>query len=786
MKRLSLQALKYISITIVALYFLLWIFSPQISRPLLKKELVPYGLELNEKMHLRFNPFISQIHIQNFQLTNKKTKVFSVQELKLKVNLFDLLFKQLYVDIFMLDEVYIRVDVQGGNIEVAGLKIPEKSTKEISAPDRSAPLNVEVVLPQLEITNGELDITLDGKALPIKIANLMLENVTATKTEQYAEVTLNSEFLKTNLSLNTQASINPTTNEFSSSLKLESKDLAGFSTWLPNMIKQLSGEASLSGDSHVVIRNGNIDLVLSDTELVSNNISISHKNVRLDIARQELMLSQLQLTKDNNQQLNLVGNGNFSVETITILNQKSPEKIVASIARVDGNKFDIINRGGAPSFTLPKLEMVDALFSYNTENDIPALSQFKRLKLDDIKLSETTSHIENVELSGLVVDAQLDPTKQLINMDSIASVNAGTPTDDTSAMTEASSNSESKLAFRLGHFTLTDEASIHFNDLSVEPTYQRDFTISELTMSTIDTQQPELETKLTITSKSNEYANLTIEGSLQPFLETPKYTAKGLVKEVSLPAVSSYIKDILKHEIKSGQLDVDIDANIEGTTLSGNTEIVIRGLDFTASDDFEVNSIKDQTAIPFSVALGMLKDGNGNVNLDIPLSGDTNEPSFGTSGFLSLIIKQATMAAAKDYLLTTFVPYANVISLAMTAGEHLLKVRFNDLNYLPKQTTIGAEQEKFAQEFSSLLTDKPDTQVTICPVATAADVGLEAGTNIVEASEINMLTQISEQRFHGFKKYVVNQYSIESSRLLMCSPQIDSDADAKPRLTFGT
>lgn len=787
MKRLSLQMLKYIGVVIVTLYFLLWIFSPQISRPLIKKQLMQYGLELNENIHLRFNPFISQVHLQNVQLLKNKTKVLAIDELKLKVNLFDLLFKQLYIDIFSLDDIYIKVDIQNKDVKVAGFEIPQDTKKEKTEQDRNDIFNIDVVLPQLKITNSKLDITLDGKALPFEIVELVVENVTASKAEQYAEITLKSVFLNTDITVNTQASINRMSSEFSSAIKLKNNHLEGLSAWLPKTINQLSGEASLNSNANIILSNKNIKVELTNTELTSKNISIGQDNVQLNIAHQEFMLSQLKLRMNENQKLNLVGDGTFSAQGIEVFNQELPDNVITSFANIEAGSFNFVDDGDSPMFTLPRLKVEDALLSYNRENDIPALARFKQLKLDDIKLSESRSQIENVKLSGLIVDAQLDQNKQMLNMSSITSISTGATADQTELKTKTSNNTkESIAAFRLGHFSLADEAAVYFSDLSVDPAYKRSFTISEFTMGTIDTQQPELVTELTLMGRSNEYANLAIKGTLQPFLDKPLYAIKGLVKEVSLPSVSSYIKSVLKHEIKSGQLDLDINANIVGTKLSGNTDIIIRGLDFTASDDSEVNSIKDQTAIPFSVALGMLKDSQGNVNLDIPLSGDTNDPSFGTSGFLTLIVKQATMVAAKDYLLTTFVPYANVISIAMTAGEHLLKLRFNDLNYSPRQTSVGSEQEQFAKQFSSLLKDKADTQVTICPVATPADVGLKPGSKIVEKEVISSLTKLSEERFHSFKKYIIDQYNIESSRLLMCSPQIDSDADAKPRLTFST
>ncbi|HBY88569.1 MAG TPA: hypothetical protein DEO86_22180, partial [Colwellia sp.] len=93
----------------------------------------------------------------------------------------------------------------------------------------------------------------------------------------------------------------------------------------------------------------------------------------------------------------------------------------------------------------------------------------------------------------------------------------------------------------------------------------------------------------------------------------------------------------------------------------------------------------DQGALPLNMAMGMLKDGDGNVELDVPLSGSISDPNFGLSSIVTLITKKAIMSATQDYLMTTFVPYANIVSIAITAGEFALKLRFDDLEYQVKQ-----------------------------------------------------------------------------------------------------
>ena len=240
----------------------------------------------------------------------------------------------------------------------------------------------------------------------------------------------------------------------------------------------------------------------------------------------------------------------------------------------------------------------------------------------------------------------------------------------------------------------------------------------------------------------------------------------------------------MKYEIESGQLDVKIKAGLDGSEINGDVDLLLRGVEFTAADDHESGTVTDQTSVPFNVALGMLKDSDGNVELSVPLSGDTSSPSFGFSGFITLLVKQATMSAAKEYLITTFVPYASVMKVAMAAGEYALKLRINDLNYLPKQVELSTEQLEFSRQMSVMLEDQSDINVKLCAIATPADIAVASAEEAHLPDNVERLKAISQQRVELFKDYMVEKLNVTSAKLLLCTPQIDTSKEAKSRIEF--
>ena len=818
---------------IFCLFFLIWIMSPYLSHYFIQQQLNTYQLTLNEQSSIRYNPFITQVTIDDLQLSKNNKTVFAIEKLTLETSIIKLLFKQLDISKFAIDGLFAKVDINDEKINVAGIEIdtsknntPEASSNPEAAAQTHSENNTDkvteknsdknssnaapdyqLVMSELSLTNSRIELTLNKQPIPIILTTINVTNLSADSTHQQAHLLTDVNILNAQITLKADANLQKNLGMINSEFALINADLSSFQPWLPAEIENLLGTANLSSTAQLSLSTDNTELALTETALAVDGLSFMNQKQLIAIDNQAVNLSELNVILSEDKPLSIEGSGDLSVSNLSVKNQQHAHYVIASIRQIINEAFTISSPNFAPQLSFEHLTVDDVKISRDHSSELPALTQFNQLAINNVTVSATAAEIETITLSELMVHAEIDKNKVLANLKAINSLKANNELSATSTSSEAEAevvkaeenieqspteidakNTQPQTNFhlKLGSFALLNDSKIHFNDLSVKPVYERDFILSEFHFGPLDTHVPELESKLTIRGKSNEYSKITIDGIAKPFLPEPYYAVEGGITEVSLQEVSAYIKDSLNYEIKSGQLNVAIDVQLSGKKITGEKNILLRGLDFTAVDDHDVDSLKDKTAIPFAIALGMLKDSQGNVELNIPLTGSTDDPSFGISGFITLLVKQATMSAAKDYLMTTFVPYANVVSIAMTAGEMLLKVRFNDLEYPVNQFTFNEQQQEFLQQFALLMKDKPETQVTICPVSTPADIGSALGSKVTTESDIDQLTELSIKRFKTFKKEMVEQHQLESSRLLMCTPQIDSAKDAKPRLTFAT
>ena len=828
MPNIAKKLLKYCFLFILAFYCLVWLLSPTVFNYYLKEYVQEHKLVLSGDASIRYNPFLAHITINDLSLTEQssdnKEAVFSIKQLDFEFRLHQIIFDNVHISEFIIDGLFIKSEIDKDQIKVAGVILPqgeqveegvEPSTETTEQSDTGVseePIPYIVHLPRLVLTDASFDVEFDGEPHLLKLHQFTLEDLQAGMVEQALELVISSEFNQSAIDADITLALNNGVGKISIALDAKELNLAKFKQFLPKDITQFDGKLSYRANHRIELDGENIQIAIEDLSLKANEIVAEQNHIVATLGEKTLTSEFLQLSVLPESEVILEGTAVLALSNLDAHFESSEN----TLAKCDAFTISEINlapteNAGRIGISLVDINLENAIFSDNIENDTPALALFDLLNIDRIEVSPVGADIHNIRLSGVKVDAQLGEEKALLNLvqfpkDDEEGVQEALLEKETSVENEetvatkpvetkssekvvseqetAGTQDSSAFALSLKSFALGDDAVIQFKDTRVAPHYERNLTITTLSLGELDTNAADVATPFSIVGKSNEYAHLKFDGEITPFAATPQYSLKGVFKEVSLPGISPYIKEALQYEIQSGQLDLGLDVKLDGVKLDGDANVLLRGIELTAADDHEADSLADKSSVPFNIALGMLKDGDGNVDLSLPLSGDTSNPSFGISGLMTLLIKQATMSAAKDYLMTTFVPYASVVNIAIAAGEYALQVSVNDLHYSVTLTELQPEQQTFISQLSALMKEEDDVQLKLCAVATAKDVNLAAGTEISDAETIEALKAISQKRVEIFKKHMVEEQGIPSARLLLCTPQIDSSEEAQPRITF--
>jgi hypothetical protein len=174
-----------------------------------------------------------------------------------------------------------------------------------------------------------------------------------------------------------------------------------------------------------------------------------------------------------------------------------------------------------------------------------------------------------------------------------------------------------------------------------------------------------------------------------------------------LPKISPYSGRWAGYSIEKGKLSADVRYRIDGSTLQATNKLVINQLTFGPTVDSPTAS-----KLPVLLAVSLLKDRNGNIDLDLPISGSLSDPQFSVGGLIwkvigNLIVKIVTA------------PFSFLASLGSGAA--------NDISYIdfaPGTATLDEEDRNRLDTLAKGLTERPALSLEI------AGYGDEAGDRI--------------------------------------------------------
>jgi hypothetical protein len=244
--------------------------------------------------------------------------------------------------------------------------------------------------------------------------------------------------------------------------------------------------------------------------------------------------------------------------------------------------------------------------------------------------------------------------------------------------------------------------------------------------------------EISLEGQVDEFGLVQIETSLNPFDVTQQSQVSLIFRNLDMPAMSPYVIKFAGREIADGRVDVDLVYNIEASELQANNQVVLR--DLTLGERVEHPDAMD---LPLDLAIALLKDGNGVINLEVPISGNIDDPEFS----FGPVIRQAISNILTSIVASPFRLLGNLIG---SDSDELDRIKF-----LPGRSDVAAPEQLTLQQLHTALLQRTQLTLEIPPLTGEADV-LALQTDLV-TNKIDSLTDQS----------VDNQASLTDRRLVV-------------------
>jgi len=206
---------------------------------------------------------------------------------------------------------------------------------------------------------------------------------------------------------------------------------------------------------------------------------------------------------------------------------------------------------------------------------------------------------------------------------------------------------------------------------------------------------PASRAKVKLDGKVDKYAPVDINGEVN-LLAAAKYTDIAMsFRNIELTSFNPYSGKFAGYNISKGKLSTELKYKVADRKLDAAHHIVLDNLEFGAKTDS-----KDAAPIPLKLAVALLKDRNGVIDVNLPVSGTLDDPKFR----LGPIIWKAILG-----LLTKIVtaPFAALGAL-FGGGEELAFVDFP-----AGSAVLPPEQVEKLNKLAKALIERPQLKLSV-------------------------------------------------------------------------
>ncbi|GGF53001.1 DUF748 domain-containing protein [Alteromonas lipolytica] len=201
--------------------------------------------------------------------------------------------------------------------------------------------------------------------------------------------------------------------------------------------------------------------------------------------------------------------------------------------------------------------------------------------------------------------------------------------------------------------------------------------------------------EVAISGKIDSYAPVSLNGEINPLLDDMYLDLDFAVSGAELTSVNPYSGTYMGYYIDKGLLSLDVRYKVQNNELDGDNHVVIDQLTLGRQSDSE-----QALSLPLGLAVALLQDSDGVIDLGLEVSGDLENPDF---SFGSIILK------ALGNLITKAVtaPFSFLASLVGSEDE------LNHIEFTAGQDSLSEQASSRLATLAEALNQRPGLRVSI-------------------------------------------------------------------------
>lgn len=239
------------------------------------------------------------------------------------------------------------------------------------------------------------------------------------------------------------------------------------------------------------------------------------------------------------------------------------------------------------------------------------------------------------------------------------------------------------------------QGQLDFADLSLLPPFAAQIHELDGLVNGLSSRQ-DARSQIELDGRVDAYGRARIRGELNPFHPTDNTNLQAIFQNVDMVPSSPYMAKFTGYKLADGRISLDLGYTVRNGQLEGKNQIVMDRLKLGERVDSA-----DALDLPVELAIALLTDSEGRINVDLPVSGNTKDPKFSYGGLVWQAIGQFIGKVVSA-------PFRALGNLLGVRGEALEAVRFEP----GSARLLPPEREKLKQ-VAQLLAQRTQLRLSV-------------------------------------------------------------------------
>lgn len=782
-----------------------------------------------------FNPFTGLLVVKNLQAETASEPELKVSLLSVQMDWLPLFEKHILVKSILLKGLELKVEQGKENqLVVGGLLLPAADSEEKPEKEQ-APMEWGIGLGDVHFVDNAIEFTTADFSADIKITDLLLRQLFSWEPGQVADFAFETEVNNAPISGKFDISAFAENPLFEGTLKIDQFVLDHFITLAGGSLNELKGKLSTDLSFSLSVVESGIDyqqkgsIILNDSVVGVDDIQLVHQEIIWDgdvnfaLKNDEIETTAkglIKLSKHQNslnspeldtkieafewsgdaffykkgEENKLKVNGDLVASGITSQNRKTK----LSVLQLEKLTVDGVSIDQPENIQLSKVVLEGLAVAQKGAKRKP-LMKAAQVTLDKLMLKNGADiDLESVNINTLITDININKKGDFVLLDELQASLKAKPSEPEAENKQAeaapSSNVKKQPAIRIGKINVVGKSKLYVANAAVSDMALKKVEFKNISIGEINSLAPKKPTPFKLAATINKHSKLAMKGKITPFTDKINAQITLSLKAFELPELSPMARNKIGYEIQSGQIDVDMKASIKQDILDGKLNVGAHKLIMAPSDPEKIAKVTKQLTMPLDTALSMLTDKNDDIEMEIPIKGNVNNPDFSIRSVVNTALAKALKGSVTTYLLYALQPYGLAYMAAEAAYGAATAVVLEPVKFKEGEETLSSDSKKYLERIGSLMQERPGIRVQLCGFATPSDRlklieqgGAEKPKSKKEIQEATKLYQpkllgLAKKRASVVKAHLISTYKIGADRLFSCLPKVTKETGKPPRV----